>query len=467
MAGAPARGRGRLPHGRRHRGDVDVAEVHDCFAIAELIAYEELGFCEKGEAGPFVAAGRSDYGGDVVVNPRGGLIGCGHPLGATGVAQAAEIFLQLRGEAGARQVPRATLGLTHNNSGMGEHVVMIYGRGQAPIRDRTARLPSSGRGASAARSRSACALGGCRVRLVDLKSRAAGESEGVLADARREIARDLGLMAAEGVIKEGEVGPTLDRIEDRRASTAVEGCGLVQEALPERIELKREVFGRLRGVLAEDAIVASATSSIAPAHLASAVPAPERFLAVHWLNPAHIIPLVEVVPGPATAPAVVERTVTFLERAGQDARAVRRLAGFHRSPASGAADERGRAAGRGGRGHARGRRRGDSRRAWASAMPRSASSSSSTGVASILSIGRRTSWRRPRVRSVSVRPARRGEDGPQRARGRRPAGGSSTIRPSRASVRDGQDPGAAPPAPARTGGGDGRVERPWAVGVSG
>ena len=109
-------------------GDVDVAEVHDCFAIAELIAYEELGFCAKGDAGRFVAEGRSDYGGDVVVNPRGGLIGCGHPLGATGVAQAVEIFQQLRDEAGARQVPGARIGLTHNNSGMGEHVVMIYGR---------------------------------------------------------------------------------------------------------------------------------------------------------------------------------------------------------------------------------------------------------------------------------------------------------------------------------------------------
>jgi acetyl-CoA C-acetyltransferase len=107
--------------------DIDVAEVHDCFAIAELIAYEELGFCGKGEGGPFVEAGQSDYGGDVVVNPRGGLMGCGHPLGATGVAQAVEIFSQLRGEADARQVPEAQVGLTHNNSGMGEHVVMIYG----------------------------------------------------------------------------------------------------------------------------------------------------------------------------------------------------------------------------------------------------------------------------------------------------------------------------------------------------
>jgi acetyl-CoA C-acetyltransferase len=108
--------------------DIDVAEVHDCFAIAELIAYEELGFCKKGESGAFIVAGRSDDGGDVVVNPRGGLIGCGHPLGATGVAQAAEIFVQLRSEAGSRQAPDAAVGLTHNNSGMGEHVVMVYGR---------------------------------------------------------------------------------------------------------------------------------------------------------------------------------------------------------------------------------------------------------------------------------------------------------------------------------------------------
>jgi acetyl-CoA C-acetyltransferase len=107
--------------------DVDLAEVHDCFAIAEIIAYEELGFCAKGEGGAFVQAGRADHGGDVVVNPRGGLMGCGHPLGATGVAQAAEVYAQLRGEAGPRQVTDARLGLTHNNSGMGEHVVMLYG----------------------------------------------------------------------------------------------------------------------------------------------------------------------------------------------------------------------------------------------------------------------------------------------------------------------------------------------------
>lgn len=108
--------------------DVDFAEVHDCFTIAEVIATEELGFVEKGSGGEFVAAGRSDYGGDVVINPRGGLIGCGHPLGATGVAQAVEAFQQLRGEAGPRQVENAKIGLAHTNSGMPEHTVVIYGR---------------------------------------------------------------------------------------------------------------------------------------------------------------------------------------------------------------------------------------------------------------------------------------------------------------------------------------------------
>lgn len=107
--------------------EIDVAEVHDCFSIAELIAYEELGWCGKGEAAAFLREGRSDYGGDIVVNPRGGLLACGHPLGATGVAQIAEIFWQLRGEAGKRQVPNARIGLTHNNSGPGEHTVNIFG----------------------------------------------------------------------------------------------------------------------------------------------------------------------------------------------------------------------------------------------------------------------------------------------------------------------------------------------------
>src|SRR3989442_3715660 len=105
--------------------DVDVAELHDCFAIAELIAYEELGFCRKGESGPFVAEGRSDYGGDIVVNPPGGLIGCGHPLGATGGAQAAEGFAQLPGQARARPGAGAPGGVTPNDHGVAWYRVIV------------------------------------------------------------------------------------------------------------------------------------------------------------------------------------------------------------------------------------------------------------------------------------------------------------------------------------------------------
>jgi len=94
--------------------DIDVAEVHDCFVSNELIACSSLGFCEETELSAFVSEGRSTYGGDVVVCPSGGLLSKGHPLGATGLAQIAELTWQLRGQAGGRQVERARTGLQHN-----------------------------------------------------------------------------------------------------------------------------------------------------------------------------------------------------------------------------------------------------------------------------------------------------------------------------------------------------------------
>jgi len=94
--------------------DVDVAELHDCFTITELVSYEDLGFCPKGEGGKFVEDGRASLEGDMPVNPSGGLLAKGHPTGATGVAQIVEIFEQLRGQSGKRQVPAAEVGLTHN-----------------------------------------------------------------------------------------------------------------------------------------------------------------------------------------------------------------------------------------------------------------------------------------------------------------------------------------------------------------
>jgi acetyl-CoA C-acetyltransferase len=94
--------------------NVDVVELHDCFTITELISYEDLGFCRKGEGGKFVQDGRASLDGEMPVNPSGGLLAKGHPTGATGLAQIVEIFEQLRGESGKRQVAGAEIGLTHN-----------------------------------------------------------------------------------------------------------------------------------------------------------------------------------------------------------------------------------------------------------------------------------------------------------------------------------------------------------------
>jgi acetyl-CoA acetyltransferase len=97
--------------------DIDVAEVHDAFSIAELLYYEAFGFCERGDAGRFIESGATTFGGKIVVNPSGGLLAKGHPVGATGAAQVVEIVRQLRGEAGARQVEGARIGLTHATGG--------------------------------------------------------------------------------------------------------------------------------------------------------------------------------------------------------------------------------------------------------------------------------------------------------------------------------------------------------------
>jgi acetyl-CoA C-acetyltransferase len=101
--------------------DIKVADVHDCFTIAEIMAYEDLGFCKKGEGGPFVSDRQTYVGGAVAVNVDGGLKAKGHPIGATGLSMTYEIALQLRGEAGERQVPDADVGLTHNVGGIGQY----------------------------------------------------------------------------------------------------------------------------------------------------------------------------------------------------------------------------------------------------------------------------------------------------------------------------------------------------------
>ncbi|MGI0005497.1 MAG: thiolase family protein [Nitrososphaera sp.] len=102
--------------------DVNIAELHDAFTILEILAYEDLGFAEKGKGGRFVSHR------DIAINTRGGILGCGHPVGATGVSQTAEIALQLAGRAGRRQVKNCTTGLVHNLAAAGSSAtVMVLG----------------------------------------------------------------------------------------------------------------------------------------------------------------------------------------------------------------------------------------------------------------------------------------------------------------------------------------------------
>jgi len=110
--------------------EVDIAELHDCFTISEIMEYEALGWCEKGKGGKFIEEGQPYIGGKVAVNPRGGLLGCGHPLGATAILQAIDILQQFRGDVPKeRYVEGAETALAHNLSGPANvHSIMVYSR---------------------------------------------------------------------------------------------------------------------------------------------------------------------------------------------------------------------------------------------------------------------------------------------------------------------------------------------------
>ena len=112
--------------------NVDVIELHDCFSCNEMITYEGLGLCEEGKGGELIDSGAVTYGGKWVVNPSGGLISKGHPLGATGLAQCAELNWQIRGQADKRQVEGASVALQHNLGLGGAAVVTMYRKAELP-----------------------------------------------------------------------------------------------------------------------------------------------------------------------------------------------------------------------------------------------------------------------------------------------------------------------------------------------
>jgi len=111
------------------RKEIHVAEIHDCFTITELINYEDLGFCGRGEGGKLIVEGVTALNGELPVNPSGGLKSCGHPVGATGARMVVDVINQMRGRSAKRQVKKADIGLTHTLGGPGSIAcVFVLGR---------------------------------------------------------------------------------------------------------------------------------------------------------------------------------------------------------------------------------------------------------------------------------------------------------------------------------------------------
>jgi len=164
------------------------------------------------------------------------------------------------------------------------------------------------------------AYAGHDVALLDFKARAPDQAAALLAEARDEIARTLGFLASLGVLEAGAAEAMLARVAVHplaEAEAALVGADFVFEAVPEVLEAKADALARLRPLIAPEAVIASTTSTILVDKLAALVAGPERFLNAHWLNPAHLIPLVEVSPGAATAPATTAALTRLLEQAGK------------------------------------------------------------------------------------------------------------------------------------------------------
>jgi len=164
------------------------------------------------------------------------------------------------------------------------------------------------------------AYAGFDVTLVDLKRRASGEARGVLDAAAAQIAANLAALADAGVMDAGVADMISGRVrhlDAAGAAGALEGARFVFEAVPEVRLAKREAFARIGDAAPSNAIVASTTSSFLVDTLAGDVPGPQRFLNTHWLNPAYLIPLVEVSPGTATSAATLDAAMALLRSAGK------------------------------------------------------------------------------------------------------------------------------------------------------
>jgi 3-hydroxybutyryl-CoA dehydrogenase len=166
----------------------------------------------------------------------------------------------------------------------------------------------------------AFAYAGHRVTMIDVKARSDEQFSKLEAEALDEVRKTLATLTRLGLLKETQADSVMARVSVVRAqdgNVALADAGIVFEGVPEVVELKREVLGAASQIVAPEAIIASTTSTILVDDLSGAIERPERFLNVHWLNPAYLIPLVEISPGAATDPAIIARVKALLEGIGK------------------------------------------------------------------------------------------------------------------------------------------------------
>jgi 3-hydroxybutyryl-CoA dehydrogenase len=166
----------------------------------------------------------------------------------------------------------------------------------------------------------AFAYAGHRVTMIDVKARSDEQFAKLEAEALGEVEKTLASLARFGLLNDGEAKAVIARVAVVRAqdgNAALADAGIVFEGVPEVVELKREVLGAASKIVSPDVIIASTTSTILVDDLSGAIERPERFLNVHWLNPAYLIPLVEISPGAATDPAIIAQVKVLLEGIGK------------------------------------------------------------------------------------------------------------------------------------------------------
>jgi 3-hydroxybutyryl-CoA dehydrogenase len=166
----------------------------------------------------------------------------------------------------------------------------------------------------------AFAYAGHQVTMIDVKARSVEQFSKLEAEALGEVEKTLASLSRFNLLSEADAKAVIARVSVVRAQdgkAALEGAGIVFEGVPEVVELKREVLGAASKIVAPDVIIASTTSTILVDDLSGAIERPQRFLNVHWLNPAYLIPLVEISPGAATDPAIIAQVKALLEGIGK------------------------------------------------------------------------------------------------------------------------------------------------------